>query len=66
MTRFALSEGRVCERQEMRMKHDESAEFPGCSGDCDLGSHSRRGLKMSPGSVSRISTGKFKSASVYR
>jgi hypothetical protein len=21
-----------CERQEMRMKHDESAEFPGCNG----------------------------------
>ena len=22
----------LCERQEMRMKHDESAEFPRCSG----------------------------------
>jgi hypothetical protein len=20
----------------MRIKHDESAKFPGCSGDCDL------------------------------
>jgi hypothetical protein len=26
----------VCERQERRMKYDESAEFPGCSGSCDL------------------------------
>ena len=26
----------LCERQERRMKYDESAEFPGCSGGCDL------------------------------
>src|SRR5258708_39308459 len=24
------------ERQEMRMKHDESAEFPGCNGGCGV------------------------------
>jgi hypothetical protein len=24
------------DRQEMRMKHDESAEFPGCSGGCGV------------------------------
>src|SRR6266850_6087744 len=26
----------LCERQEMRMKHDESAEFPGCSSGCGV------------------------------